>query len=98
VRLLPEEQREGGSPPSCPQPCFASQRLGRLARLFQVPPTKEVGELPTRFSILLRSSKGWLTCAIRKQEGKREGEGRAEGKGFLPPCFTVEEQVCLMAF
>lgn len=33
-----------------------------------------------------------------QQGNSRAGEGRAEGKGFLPPCFTVGKQVYLIAF
>lgn len=32
------------------------------------------------------------------KRAREAGKGRAEGKGFLPPHFTVEKQVCLIAF
>lgn len=86
------------SPPSFPEPCFTRQRLGSLDTAFQLPwqmwwvsfsCTSASSHIPGR------------TCQFVQygsNRAKEAGEGRAEGKAFLSPCFTVEEQVYLIAF
>lgn len=82
MHVLLDEHCEGGSPCSSSQPCFASQRLVRLDMAVSGAPAKAVCKLPTCFSILLCSRKNWLICAIKKQQGEREGWN--EKASFLP--------------
>lgn len=85
------------SPPSFPEPCFARQRLGRLDTAVSAPWQMWVSFSCTSASSHIPGRTGQFV-QYGNNRAREAGEGRAEGKGFVPPYFTVEEQVCLIAF